>query len=95
MRIIDADKLYPDCISNKGIAITQNQIANAPTIPNEYMRGYDAARRVYKRPDGEWLTNYTSQFMNPGRHCSLCGKVVEFSENFCPECGADMRGDTE
>ena len=46
-----------------------------------------------ERPHGEWLPNYTSQFMNPGRQCSLCGKVVEFSENYCPKCGADMRGD--
>lgn len=44
------------------------------------------------RTQGEWLPNYTSQFMNPGRQCSLCGKIVEFSENYCPQCGADMRG---
>ena len=45
------------------------------------------------RPQGEWIPNYTSQFMNPGRSCSLCGKIVEFSENYCPQCGAYMRGD--
>lgn len=32
MRLIDADKLYPDCMSNKGLAITQSQLANAPTV---------------------------------------------------------------
>lgn len=47
------------------------------------------------RPQGKWLPNYTSQFINPGRQCSLCGKIVEFSENFCPNCGTDMRGDKE
>lgn len=36
MRLIDADKLYPDCISNKGgLAISQSQIANAETIEQE------------------------------------------------------------
>lgn len=45
-----------------------------------------------ERPQGEWIPNYKSQFRNPGRQCSLCGKVVEFSENFCPNCGAYMRG---
>lgn len=45
-----------------------------------------------ERPQGEWIPNYTSQFCNPGRACSLCGKVVEFSENYCPNCGAYMRG---
>jgi hypothetical protein len=27
-----------------------------------------------------------------GIKCSLCGKHIHFHENFCPECGADMRG---
>lgn len=97
MRLIDADKLkkafdlYTD---RKGYlkADPEDLIDNAPQVPNEYMRGYEAAEREYKRPQGEWIPNYTSQFMNPGRQCSLCGKVVEFSENFCPGCGADMRG---
>lgn len=48
---------------------------------------------VEERPQGEWIPNYTSQFMNPGRSCSLCGKIVEFAENYCPNCGAKMRGD--
>lgn len=37
MRLIDADELYPDCMSKKGLAITQNQIANAPTIESEWI----------------------------------------------------------
>jgi len=33
MRLIDADKLNPDRMTNKGtVAISQSQIANAPTI---------------------------------------------------------------
>lgn len=32
MRIIDADKLYPDRMTDKGLAISQSQIANAETI---------------------------------------------------------------
>lgn len=33
MRLIDADKLYPDCITKNGtLAISQSQIANAPTV---------------------------------------------------------------
>ena len=56
-----------------------------------YMQGVKPVYHV--RPHGEWIPNYKSQFINPGRHCSLCGKCVQFSENFCPQCGADMRGD--
>ena len=33
MRLIDADKLHPDCLTKDGtLAISQSQIANAPTI---------------------------------------------------------------
>ena len=47
------------------------------------------------RPHGEWISLSNGDGINRGRKCSLCGKVVEFSENFCPDCGAYMRGDTE
>lgn len=42
---------------------------------------------------GEWIP-----FDVPWYKCSECGAVREnksFMENFCPNCGADMRGDTE
>ena len=32
MRLIDADKLYPDVMTSKGVAISQSQIANAPSV---------------------------------------------------------------
>lgn len=33
MRLIDADKLQPDRMTNRGtVAISQSQIANAPTV---------------------------------------------------------------
>ena len=33
MRLIDADKLYPDCMTKNGkLAISQSQIANALTV---------------------------------------------------------------
>lgn len=32
MRLIDADKLYPDRMTKEGLAISQTQIANAPTV---------------------------------------------------------------
>ena len=36
MRLIDADKLYPDCLTKQGkFAISQSQIANAPTVERE------------------------------------------------------------
>lgn len=47
----------------------------------------------FERPHGRWIINNggASKFYNPGKHCDACGRIVEFSENFCPKCGSDMR----
>lgn len=48
-----------------------------------------------ERPRGEWLNvvKLTCQEYNGREYgeCSICHKVREV-ENFCPHCGADMRG---
>ena len=47
-------------------------------------------------PRGEWLNvaKLTCQEYNGREYgeCSICHKVRE-AENFCPHCGADMRGE--
>lgn len=57
---------------------------------------WEKAIEAYKaRPQGEWL-NHNSYF----KRCSICNKVVGFDYieqegerfNYCPNCGADMRG---
>lgn len=41
---------------------------------------------------GEWMEaigeNYWFDYT-----CSICGELEEFEYNFCPNCGADMRGE--
>jgi len=44
---------------------------------------------VRKNVHGEWIDR---GYMKVGFHCSECGGyVVSGKENFCPNCGADMR----
>ena len=71
-------------------------IDNAPTVPNEYMRGYEAAEREYKRPQGEWIEKVERRGCFAGDKtvysytCPFCG-VKEFKKYpFC-HCGADLR----
>lgn len=78
MRLIDADKLYPDRMTKDGLAISQSQIANAPTVE--------------ERPHGEW-----KEMWHSGKDVYSCSECFEAYKmpilyNFCPNCGADMRG---
>lgn len=73
-------------------AIPIEEIDNAPTVPNEYMRGYEAAEREYKRPQGEWLFDKENSFTIDMYRCSICGYFGDTHFKFCPNCGAEMRG---
>lgn len=54
---------------------------------------YNAGYR--KQSEGEWVGTYNL------RHCSKCGNVVNFNNvsswlyNYCPNCGAKMKGGAE
>ena len=46
-----------------------------------------------ERPHGEWIR--TALYGNTCLQCNQCGKAdfdIKY-DNFCPKCGADMRGD--
>ena len=61
MRLIDADKIHPDCMTKDGkLAISQSQLANAPTVPlSDFKEGYKQAildgKTNFSRPQGEWI----------------------------------------
>lgn len=82
------------------------EIDNAPTVKfslmpadeskeEAYMRGYKKGKiagilKGKERPQGEWIKLRDYDFK-----CSLCGLSMMDKYNFCPECGADMRGEEE
>lgn len=48
----------------------------------------------YRRQiEGEWIWK-SNGYMN-ALHCSLCNKTAELHHNFCPNCGAKMKGGAE
>lgn len=60
----------------------------------EYLHQLPAADP--KRRKGRWLIEYLDGI--PGRraeikYCSECCQVSPYRHNFCPNCGADMRGE--
>ena len=77
MRLIDADKLYPDRMTKDGLAISQSQIANAPTVE--------------ERPHGEWVLDKEFSFVLNIYECSKCRFNGSKRWHFCPNCGSDNR----
>ena len=86
MRLVDADKIYPDCMTKDGkLAISQSQLANAPIVKintndieyKAYCKGVEDGKKI-ARPQGEWIMQ---------RHdldgcfytCSNCGRMIRVS----------------
>ena len=97
MRLIDADALKKfigtyDGTTAQVEAVEVKYIDNAPTVCNDnYAMGYqDGVRTVLsERPQGEWIET------DSGTICNRCGAESRKWANFCPNCGADMRGGRE
>lgn len=70
----------------------EDAIDNAPTVPNEYMRGYEASEREYKRPQGEWIDYSEDGYVE----CPICKHLTTCEDNidelhYCWNCGAKMQ----
>ena len=91
MLLIDADDLWLDImmLPHNGDMISSEEveqaIEDAPTIDPESLR-----------PKGEWIEAEDGD----GVICSVCREdfctIIHETDkfNFCPSCGADMRGET-
>lgn len=85
-RYIDADKLNPDCMFNKngtrGFAISQSQIANAPTA--------DVQPVIH----GKWINHTHTNGLGItfiDYECDACHEHIDtWKSDYCPNCGAKM-----
>lgn len=76
----------------------QEIIDNAPTvdikdeIAGAYNEGYMCGNKEAEkaRPKGEWRVRHDNHF-----RCTNCEQYSSFNYEFCPNCGADMRGGAE
>ena len=47
-----------------------------------------------ENPQGKWVMvgTWYDDYDNLKFKCNQCGRIVNDRENYCPKCGADMRG---
>lgn len=87
-RYIDAEKLCFEILEKYGISTGGNDVTeiygmiiNQPTAD------------VRENVRGEWVFPYEDKKY---KRCSACGKTfysIPATSNYCPNCGADMRGE--
>lgn len=94
MRLIDADLLGLTDMEiimcngdyKEALKMLIDKIEHAPTIEPE-------------REKGEWIPSFNGRFAGGAYwfHCSKCERIVPDVRNggwnFCPNCGADLRGE--
>ena len=100
MRPIDADALLEEL--NKLNTYTYTKDINGGKLTFQVWGVGDVGRLITKmptveRPRGEWIkpTVINGKAFSIC-HCSACGGVpcgVDENTKFCPNCGADMRGE--
>ena len=88
----------------KQIAINPN---NEPYYSEDFIKGFKCgAERQFEadksdadRPQGEWIEERANDadFISWHRwKCSVCGDWQTYgTPRYCPNCGADMRGDND
>ena len=95
MRLIDADALvkpflaWKDRLEGRNSEISKCAMSAVRTI----IRTINAAPTITpERVKGEWI-KIRDGFDNDLYVCQRCAAMCQGSYNFCPECGADMRGE--
>ena len=79
------------------IKALKNEKAKESEIIKAYTKGFDTGVETVKdeRPQGEWIdTGNMEEYWSEEYRCSVCGAKNHW-HNFCPNCGAKMKGGAE
>lgn len=63
-----------------------------PYENNPHKEAIDMAIEALQRPQGKWIKTHEDGHGYWVGTCSNCGKYSMEVRNFCPNCGADMKG---
>ena len=74
---------------------TYNEIYENYEIGYEQMTALDMAIEALSERTGEWIYSTKQLEIVPMWECSCCRIRAAKKFNFCPHCGADMRGEQD
>ena len=98
MRLVDADalmELYADRLT--AIAERYSPDSSECGILSGAMKLLEIQPTIEPK-NGKWRRRLVDCGFNADWHCSRCGwktSLEEHGYNFCPNCGADMRGEED
>lgn len=89
MRLIDADAL-----ERMGYVLTRTYQQDAKTMVYETKKLSDVPTAQLERKTGKWSRPFKGDDELYYETCNKCGRnsLVDLENNFCKNCGADMRG---
>lgn len=90
MRLIDADALLED-LKKDSVGRMLIDVFNLDV----YINGRPT---IEERKKGKWMPRYDEEDYPLGCRCSVCNETYVMPDgwaNFCPNCGADMRGEED
>ena len=84
----------PELGYEDGILSVENTTRRAIELEEAYNNGWSEgfSEGENERPQGEWII-HKDFYENCKYGCNRCGNLNNILSNFCPNCGADMRGD--
>lgn len=91
MRMIDADSL-----KERMLAETPGHEKGVVDIFLEAVAAMIDEQPTIESKTGKWIKGIGENGVTTSLFCSLCGQENPhwYDWNFCPNCGADMRGET-
>ena len=93
MRLIDKQKALDALMAERKYLIARGQEGVEHVLTHHAYNVIDDQPIVESRPKGKWLYHRASNGLVVVK-CSECKKTYGFLKtNYCPHCGADMRGD--
>lgn len=69
-------------------------ISKGMALYGEYIKSIPAAD-VVERKHWKWKDVWHDFFKSNVQMCSNCKGISAFETNYCPNCGAEMRGDSD